>query len=488
MIVPKGITSTGYPDVKTVLDGIGVFFDRWQQGMAQLILAKRLDGKYVATVGGVVLSIARQTGKTYVVRWVVFALCVLFPGIRVVWTSHHSATTALTVAAFQEMAKHQRAKKYVRQVKTANGQESCVFRNGSEILFGARESGFGRGFDAVSVLVFDEAQIMKDKALQGMIPSQNVGGNPLLLFMGTPPTPADASEVFTTKRDRALAGRGTAVYIEISCDPVPANKPAEAWMRDRRQWGKGNPSFRTGRTDDDSMLRMVENLTIAGPEGMLREGLGLWDAEGSAEEETMPRQAWAAQLVTPDEVAAGSRIVSDVTVCVAATRKRSWVYVARCGERADGTTQVELLGKWRQEDVADYLADHKDRIRVITGQARGDGLTSELVGKWSAPAAEPWLRRLVTGWEGAELTAAYGRGLDALEQGSVATVQADELDACVPDVVWKLLGGGQVIDTVKSKSEQAPLKAWFGAYGMRTRAKPKQVAYQPRVAPVVVKQ
>ena len=482
VIVPDGIVSTAYPGVKAFLDSIGIFFDSWQQGLAQLILAEDETGCYAATVGGVVLSIARQTGKTYVVRWVIFALCCLVPGTKVVWTSHHGQTTDLTLEEFDQMSQSPAAAPFVEHVTKARGNEAIRFTNGSIIRFGARERGFGRGHDKVTILVFDEAQIMTDRGLQNMIPAQNAGDNPLFLLMGTPPTPHDPSEVFSEKRRRALAGSGNSVYVEISCDPVPANKDPQDWIRNPAQWGKGNPAYLTGRTNENSMLRMIENLTLNGPEGMLREGLGLWDAE-TKQKEAIPWQAWAAQLVTvplePEQ-----RIVSDVTVCLAATRNRQWVYVSRCGERADGLAQVELIAKLPSDDVQDWLMAHRRWIREVTGQARGAGKTSEII---TALQGDPTFKIRVTPWQGADLTGAYGRGMDALTTGVVATMQHPDLDFCVPRVVWKDLGGGQVIDGAKSKTEMAPLMAWFGAYGMRTRVPDKPKRQQIRISPTVVK-
>lgn len=482
VIYPDGIAFSAYPAVKEVLDGIGISFDRWQQGLASIILAQNEQGLWAGTIGGVVLSIARQTGKSYVVRWIIFALCVLTPETKVVWTSHHSSTTVLTLEEFDQMSKSPKVKRYVKKVVKANGQEQVVFRNGSVIKFGAREHGFGRGHDDLTILVLDEAQIMTDKALQNMIPAQNVNPNPLLFFMGTPPTPVDKSEVFTEKRRRALEGRGNSIYVEISCDPVPKNRSADEWIVDKVQWGKGNPAYATGRTNENSMLRMVENLTLNGPEGMLREGLGLWGAEAS-EEEAIPQEAWQG-LLSPAPVPESSRIVTGMTVCVAATRNRQWVYVSRAGERADGVTQVELVAKLHPDTVADWLMSHADRIEEVTGQGRGAGLTSELMARF---AGDRSFKIKTVFWEGAELMGAYGRGMDAILSGLVAVVQHKDWDFCVPRVVWKDLGGGRVIDGAKSKAEMAALASFFGAYGMRTRTQAKKKSTQVRVAPRVVK-
>ena len=73
VVVPSGIVSTAFPRVKSQLAKLQVTFDRWQEGLGSLILSKRKDGQYAASVGGVVMSIPRQTGKTYTVGWIIFA-------------------------------------------------------------------------------------------------------------------------------------------------------------------------------------------------------------------------------------------------------------------------------------------------------------------------------------------------------------------------------------------------------------------------------
>jgi hypothetical protein len=467
--------------VRDVLGVLGVGFDLWQQGLAQLILSKRADGSYVATVGGVLLSIARQTGKTYVIRWVVFALCCIFPGIEVVWTSHHGATTARTLAEFDAMSQTPAVRPFVAKVAKSRGtDESVHFVNGSVIRFGSREYGFGRGFDAVAILVFDEAQIMTDRALRNMTPAANTGVNPLLVFMGTPPTPTDPSEVFTELRKQALAGDGDAILVEISGDPVPEGVDPMEWIRDPKQWEKGNPSYRTGRTNRNSMLRLLKMLTLNGPDDFLREGIGVWDSDGP-KKEAIPSRWWSDAQVGGFPLPEDQRIVTDFTVCVHVTRDRRWAFVARCGERADGWAQVELVAKLRPGSVTGWLKEHRARIREVVGQARGAGKTSELVASW---VGDPAFDLRVTPWQGVDLMDAFGRGMDALGEGLVRSVGHPDLDFCVPRVVWKDLGGGQIIDGAKSGAEMAPLIAWFGAYGMRTRfVKPVN---RVRIMPTVI--
>nr|MCW1092242.1 hypothetical protein [Streptococcus anginosus] len=61
--------------------------------------------------------------------------------------------------------------------------------NGSRVLFGAREQGFGRGFAEVDIEVYDEAQILTERALDDMLPATAVSKIGLVIYMGTPPRP-----------------------------------------------------------------------------------------------------------------------------------------------------------------------------------------------------------------------------------------------------------------------------------------------------------
>jgi len=265
---------------------MGVRFDAWQHGVGKIALGKRADGKYAATVGGVVLSIPRQVGKTFLVGMIIIALCILNPGLTVIWTAHRTRTTTNTFRSLQGMVRKKKVARHVAPngIRTANGEQEIKFTNGSIIMFGAREQGFGRGFDEVDVEVFDEAQILTSKALEDMVAATNQSRQPsgaLLFFMGTPPRPVDPGEEFTNRRAKALSGKAEHMaYIEFSADP-------DADLEDKGQWEKANPSF-PDRTPLESMERMRENLTD--DDSFRREALGIWDDDGRSS--AIPAGAW----------------------------------------------------------------------------------------------------------------------------------------------------------------------------------------------------
>lgn len=266
VIAPDGIASTSWPKVLKTCARLGWHFDGWQAGAGKLILSKRADGSYAADT--IVISIPRQVGKTYLIACIIFALCLLEPGLKVIWTAHRKSTSAETFRQFDGMAKRPKVAPHIRQVFRGKGDEAIIFNNGSTIEFGARESGFGRGRTDVDVLVFDEGQILPESTLEDMGATQNVAKNPLTFVMGTPPRPKDDGEFFTLLRQEALDGDsdGT-LYIEMSAD-------RDADPMDRGQWRKANPSFPL-RTSERAMLRLRKKLK--NPDSWNREALGIWD-------------------------------------------------------------------------------------------------------------------------------------------------------------------------------------------------------------------
>ena len=279
VIAPKGVVATGWPAVRDTCARLGWGFDPWQEGAGRLILGKRSDGLYAADL--VCLSIGRQVGKTYLFGSMVFALALLNPGLTVIWTAHRAKTAKETFSSMSGMAAQEKVAPHIAQVARSRGDEAVIFNNGSRILFGARESGFGRGFSNVSILVFDEAQILTESAMEDMVAAQNVAKNPLTILTGTPPRPRDPGEVFTMVRSDALNGDSDgSLYIELSAD-------RDADLLDRSQWRKANPSF-PSRTSERAMLRMKKNLS---DDSFRREALGVWD-EVSRHKPIVTPQQW----------------------------------------------------------------------------------------------------------------------------------------------------------------------------------------------------
>jgi hypothetical protein len=266
-VTPAGIVASEWPAVRETCRRLGWGFDGWQDGAGMLALGLRADGEYAADT--TVFSIPRQVGKTYLIGCIIFALCLMKPGLRVIWTAQVKDTALETYDKFVELIESSpRLKRHIRATPRGKGDEAIQFHNGSTIEFGARESGFGRGRSDVDVIVFDEGQHLSNNALENMGAAQNVAINPLCFVIGTPPRPQDKGEWFTLLRQEALDGEsdGT-LYVEFSAD-------RGADPMDREQWRKANPSF-PNRTSERAMLRLRKKLK--NPDSWRREALGIWD-------------------------------------------------------------------------------------------------------------------------------------------------------------------------------------------------------------------
>lgn len=276
VLLPEGIVKTLWPRIRRRLDQIDASLDRWQQGLAQSALGLNAEGKFAASVGGVTISIPRQVGKTYFVSRLLIALCIEIPNLKVIWTSHHGRTTDDTFADVRSVVESQQVRAFLKRdrsggVRSSNGQQEIRFDNGSIIMFGAREHGFGRGMTAIDIEVFDEAQKLGMKALEDMVPATNAAKNPyggLIFLIGTPPRAVDDGGAFRSKRYAALTGASRrGMYVEISGD---ARKSAHS----EAQYLLANPSY-PSRVPKESMERMAEFLGDA--ESWQSEALGVWE-------------------------------------------------------------------------------------------------------------------------------------------------------------------------------------------------------------------
>lgn len=437
---PAGIVSTGWPAVEAKCGDLGISFRWWQVPIGRLVLAKRADGTYASTIGGTGLSIPRQVGKTFLVAAVMFALCLLRPGFTVLWTAHRLKTAEETFGKLQVFAKRRKIAPHVRQVKTGSGEQQIIFRNGSRILFGARERGFGRGFDEVDALVFDEAQHLTDSALDDMVPATNQSRQPegaLMLFMGTPPRPQDPGEVFARMRADAEAGDEDTGWVEFGAEPdyEPTASPAPLTDADWGQITAANPSFPQD-TSKTAILRMRKKL---GDDSFLREGLGIWTDRTSYQDRFA--SAWEASADPAAE--RGESVVFGV----AEAPDRSWAAIAVGWKRPDGLTQL-------------MLADYKQ------GTAWVPARVTELRAQWGGRVFAP--PKLLDGSE--EVTpahrAAAANGLaDALTSGQVRHGNQAALNVAVAAARWRMRGEDQVLDR-RGEVEISPLVAavlvWHG--------------------------
>lgn len=392
LVIPDGITGSDFNLVNRAAARIGIRYDLWQQGFLYLLLAKREDGRYACGTAGGVVSSCRQIGKTFTVGSAILLLAAARP-LKVIWTAHHTRTSDETFASLCSLAERPKLKPYVAGIRRANGQQEIRLVNGSRIMFGARENGFGRGMTGVDMEIFDEAQILTVRALSNLVPITNTSPNPLIVFMGNPPKPGDPSDAFEEKRTRALSSGGV-LYVEFSAD-------RDADPDDRAQWAKANPSY-PERTDEDAILRMRENLPV---DAFRREALGIWD-ETAASVAIDPAK-WAAVEATPETLPDGGTLNFGLDM----PPDRSVLTIGCAIRYSDGRALVQMADiKDARHDglqwAVDWLAERwpKTASVVIDSQSPATSLLPDL--------KRAHVRATVTGMN--EMGRACGRFMDML--------------------------------------------------------------------------
>ena len=448
---PEGIASTGWPAVRDRAKAMGMTCDRWQDGLGRLALAKRADGLYAAGIGGVVMSIPRQVGKTFLIALIVFSLATLFPNQTIIWTAHRTRTHNETFKKMQGMARRSKIAPYIDFVRAANGEQEIAFKNGSRILFGARESGFGRGFDEVDVLVLDEAQILSEDAMSDMVPATNAATNGLVFLMGTPPRPKDPGEVFTNLRRAGLDGDPDTLYVEFSAE-------RGASPDDRKQLAKANPSY-PHRTSEAAVQRMKK--LLGSEESFLREAYGIWD-EIHAEAKAVNYARWLGLALTADSVPSEGKKAfgvkfsvdgSEVALSVALRPDEGPIHVEgiRSEPMGSGTGWlVEFLAE-RASETSQIVIDGKSGSGALATDLREAGVRNKKL------VIVPTLDQVIT---------AHSMMKQAVDEGSLSHIAQEELDAQAEHAVKRKIGnnGGYGWEAPDGKSvtlfEAATLAHW----------------------------
>lgn len=431
LVIPTGIVDSVWFDLEERFEEWGVNFDRWQDSAGQILLGVRDDGKYAATVGGATWSIPRQVAKTFLISRAVFALSTHLDDQTWLWTAHRTRTATQTFQKLAGFAQSKRVKPYLASnrndgIRTANGEQEIEFRNGSRILFGAREQGFGRGFDEVDGEVFDEGQILTEKALEDMVPAANQSRNPhgaLLIFMGTPPRPVDPGEVLKSRRRKALAAKpddvvmvehGDAFYLECSADPE-TGRPGGPELDDPVQIAKANPSY-PHRTPPESIARMRENLPS--DDAWRREALGIWDSDAEATR-AIPVDVW-------DDLGVAEAPKSGLKAFAVAFSVDGTRLSLGGAMRTDESVHVELVDAFAGSvaggigPLADWLAARwRDTCGIVLSGRAGASVLAQALRERKVP--EKWIVMPST----PQVFQACGMFLEATRDGSVTHLASE---------------------------------------------------------------
>lgn len=442
LVLPEGIKTSGFPAVEATCRRIGIEFDPWQRDLNRCILAKDASGLYAADT--VAMSIPRQVGKTFDVGAIVFADSIINPGTTTVWTAHRFKVSRETFNELRTWAKSPLLAPHIEyeDITTAAGNESIPFRNGSRIVFAARERGAIRGFTKVRRLILDEAQILSEAAMSDLAPTMNQAENPQIIMMGTPPKPGDPGDVFTALRKAALDGDSDgSLYAEFSASPG-----APVQITDPGFWesmAEANPSFplRTSRRAIKRLRKLLTN-----DDDYRREAQGIWDADGRV------------SLFDPTEWDAGRRELrpADLTVgslALAVSIDLAHSSIVAGSEDLGGGAWVKVLhhGPGTQ-GVVERCLELQEKFGVdvvIDGRGPGAVLIPHL------EKAGVRLHIATTG----DVLDAFANLETKIRDGMFYHVNAPELDKAAAGASRRPVGDRSALGRKKSEADISPLEA-----------------------------
>jgi hypothetical protein len=272
-------------------------------------MGERSDGTWAAKQVGV--SAPRQNGKSQLIVARALAGALLFGEKKIVISAHAQDTARETFGKFLEIRDACPAlDERIDKVMNALNREYIKFHNGAVIQFKARTVSGSRGFSS-DCLLLDEAQILGMPAWVSINSTMSARPNPQVWLLGTPPTPEDNGEVFTSIRKAALGGKSrTLAWLEWGAEPD--DDPALDSTR-----AKANPAWHT-RINHEIVQGEYETYP---PDRFALDRLGRWMSEEESRQLVMP--AWPSRKTA-------NRPEKPAALGIAVDLDRVWVSVGAC--------------------------------------------------------------------------------------------------------------------------------------------------------------
>ena len=264
--------STDGEDAALLMREYGCTLDEWQQNVLDCWLGKDEQGRYNVTSAG--LALPRQNGKNVCLEAREFyGLAV--NGEKILHTAHQVRTSKKSfrrLAAMFTDKRHPEITDIVKVIRYTNGEECIELDNGGSIEFSARSRQAARGFDGISLVVYDEAQELTDDQVEAIMAtlSASATGTRQLIYTGTPPYPGCPGEVFRRRRSVCInepskrdCWHEWSVFAE-SLDKINVS--------DTSLWYMCNPALGIRLTEEFT----AEEQKTMSADGFARERLGWW--------------------------------------------------------------------------------------------------------------------------------------------------------------------------------------------------------------------
>ena len=371
-------TETDGTDAALLMAEYGYAMDDWQKLVVDCWLGREND-KYTVTSAG--LSVPRQNGKNVCLEArEMYGLIV--NGERILHTAHQVRTSKKSfrrLAAMFTDKRHPEITDIVKTIRYTNGEEMIELDNGGVIEYSARSRQAARGFDGISLVVFDEAQELTDDQLEAIMAtlSASATGTRQIIYTGTPPYPGCPGDVFRRRRAACLTEPSKRdAWHEWSVDGKRIN---DIDTQDKTLWFMTNPALGIRLTEEFTETE----LSSMSPDGFARERLGWWSPEEMHEiEYAIKADAWnacASDALKPEgKIAFGIKFSVDGSM------------VCLCGavQPADGPARISLIDLRPTGYGLSWLADwlnlryEKACCVVIDGKNGVDVLIDKISPVW----------------------------------------------------------------------------------------------------------
>lgn len=281
-IEPRRVSTDG-EDASILMAEYGNKLDEWQSLIVDCWLGRDESGKYGITSAG--LAVPRQNGKNVCLEAREFYGLVV-NGEKILHTAHQVRTSKKSfrrLAAMFTDKKHPEITDIVKTIRYTNGEECIELDNGGVIEFSARSRQAARGFDGISLVVFDEAQELTDDQVEAIMATLSASstGTRQLIYTGTPPYPGCPGEVFRRRRTICLSDAGKHdCWHEWS---LAADNLEDVNLGDSTLWYMCNPALgiRLSEEFTEEEYRSMSN------DGFARERLGWWSPVIASKVETV---------------------------------------------------------------------------------------------------------------------------------------------------------------------------------------------------------
>ena len=452
-VEPHRVMTDG-EDAALLMATYGVKLDPWQQIVIDSWLGKDESGQYNVTSAG--LSLPRQNGKNVCLECREFYGMVI-NGEKILHTAHQVRTSKKSfrrLAAMFTDKKHPEITAIVKNIRYTNGEEAIELDNGGQIEFSARSRQAARGFDGISLVVYDEAQELLDEQVEAIMAtlSASATGTRQIIYTGTPPYPNCPGEVFRRRRTNSMESPGGHdAWHEWSIESAPISKID---VTDKKLWYMSNPAL--GIRLDEEFTK--EEQTTMSPDGFARERLGWWPPMSEHKlDYAIPQDLWnsaASEAVKPEgKTAFGVKFSADgteVVICGAVIPK-------------EGPARIEMIDRKPTGYGTQWLADFinarysSTSCVVIDGKNGVDVLVDKITPVWR-------MKGTVVRPRATDMIAAVSLLMDSLTEGTVTWYsKQDALKESAVTSVKRPISGGWGFGGDNSTPIEACALALWGA-------------------------